>query len=125
MISQSNLEVPIAGVDWRIEGPAFELRWDVDARTASLVVPNLVEARLEPIRNPMTGAAHRAHVAFPAGFEYTEAEYASSTTRTQRHAAITLDLSDSHAPVYCAAWDANGTVSAGQPARQHAIADGS
>lgn len=103
----------------------IEFRWDMDARTATLVVPNLVEARLEPIRNPVTGAAHRAKVAIPKGFEYREAEYASGSTRTQRDAAIALDLSDTHAHFYHAAWDASGVAStAGRSAGEHAIADG-
>ena len=42
----------------------------------------MIETSGEPIRNPVTGAAHRARVVLPHGFEYTEAEFASTTTRT-------------------------------------------
>jgi hypothetical protein len=36
-------------------------------------------ARLEPIRNPVTGAPHRAVVELPEGFEFRRAEMASGT----------------------------------------------
>lgn len=59
----------------------IEFDVDMEARTGRFAVPGLVEARGEPITNPVTGKAHRARVALPHGFEYTEAEFASSTTR--------------------------------------------
>lgn len=58
----------------------IEFDVDMEARTGRFAVPGLVEARGEPITNPVTGKAHRARVALPHGFEYTEAEFASSTT---------------------------------------------
>ncbi len=39
---------------------------DIAARQGHFSVPELVEATGEPIRNPMTGAEHRARVALPA-----------------------------------------------------------
>ena len=39
-----------------------------------------MEARAEPIRNPVTGEPHQARLVLPHGFEYAEAEFASSTT---------------------------------------------
>lgn len=59
----------------------IEFEADVEARTGRFVVPGLVEARVEPIRNPVTGEPHRARVTLPHGFEYHEAEFASSTTK--------------------------------------------
>jgi len=35
---------------------------DVDGRTAFMAVPRVVEARGQPIRNPVTGDPHRARV---------------------------------------------------------------
>jgi hypothetical protein len=49
----------------------------------------------EPIRNPVTGAPHRARVVLPHGFEYTEAEFASSTTKTSG-GPIALDWANGH-----------------------------
>ena len=42
----------------------------------------------EPIRNPVTGAEHRARIDLPDGFEYRIAEMGSGTTRAT--AAIAL-----------------------------------
>lgn len=59
---------------------AFES--DEDARIGRFSVEGIVEATAEPILNPVTGQPHRAKVVLPQGFEYLEAEYASSSTRT-------------------------------------------
>lgn len=52
---------------------------DVEARTGRFVVPNVIDLKLEPIRNPVTGAAHRARIVLPEGFEFRSAETASGT----------------------------------------------
>jgi hypothetical protein len=68
-------------IDTEIE-PVFttiDFEWDLEARTGALVVPEILEAVLEPIRNPVTGAPHRALIRLPEGFEFRDAEMASST----------------------------------------------
>jgi hypothetical protein len=55
---------------------------DMENRVGRFAVEGIVDARVEPIRNPVTGAEHRAKVSLPRGFEYSEAEYASSTAKT-------------------------------------------
>src|SRR5438477_9222083 len=54
---------------------------DVDARRGQFSVPGIVETLGEPIRNPVTGAEHRARIELPDGFEYRVAEMGSATTR--------------------------------------------
>ena len=54
---------------------------DIDARTARLSIPGIVESHGEPIRNPVTGAVHRARIDLPNGFEYSLAEMGSGTTK--------------------------------------------
>lgn len=69
-----------AGTVDTVHQPLFrpiEFEADVDARTGRFVVPGIVEATAEPIRNPITGASHRVRVQLPHGFEFTEAEFAS------------------------------------------------
>ncbi|QEM82308.1 DUF1326 domain-containing protein [Halomonas binhaiensis] len=61
---------------------AIEFESDEDARIGRFSVEGIVEATAEPILNPVTGQPHRAKVVLPQGFEYSEAEYASSNTRT-------------------------------------------
>lgn len=57
----------------------IEFEWDLENRSGRLAVKDVCEATLEPIKNPVTGAPHRASIRLPEGFEYREAEMASST----------------------------------------------
>jgi hypothetical protein len=59
-----------------------------------LAVPGLIEASGEPIRNPVTGAEHRARIELPHGFEYTVAEVGSGTSTAR--ASIPMELRDSY-----------------------------
>jgi hypothetical protein len=68
---------------------------DIEARRATLSVPGAVETTLEPIRNPVTGAEHRARIDLPFGKEFNLAEVASGTT-TARAGAIELEFTKSH-----------------------------
>ena len=74
---------------------AIELNIDVEGRRATLKVPNIIDGRGEPIRNPVTGLDHRVLINLPKGFEYTTAEVGRGWTKTS--GAIALDLEDSHA----------------------------
>lgn len=67
---------------------------DIEARQADLKVPNLVEMTGEPIRNPVTGAEHRARIELPNGFEYTVAEIGSGTSTAR--GAVPMALSNSY-----------------------------
>jgi hypothetical protein len=68
---------------------------DIDALTARLSVPGLLETTLEPIRNKATGAPHRARIDLPFGKEFALAEVASGTTRAT--GKISLDFAHTHA----------------------------
>ena len=56
-----------------------EFEWDLKARIGRFAVHDILEASLEPIRNPVTGAPHYASIKLPNGFEFREAEMAGST----------------------------------------------
>lgn len=86
----------------------IELEIDVEAATARLRVPGLVEGAAEPIRNPVTGQPHRARVILPTGFEFIEAEYASGTARTQ--SPIELVFDGTHAMMGHMHWSTKGVV---------------
>jgi hypothetical protein len=62
---------------------------DVEGRTGYVRVADVFDLGVEPIRNPVTGAEHRARINLPHGFEYRVAEMASGTTRTS--GAISLE----------------------------------
>jgi hypothetical protein len=82
----------------KVHDPIFakiDLDIDVNARKARLNVPGVVEARGEPIINPVTQTEHRARFDMPNGFEFTLAEVGRGWAKTR--GAIELDLADSHA----------------------------
>lgn len=60
----------------------IESQIDVEARVGRFVIPDVVEVDAEPIKNPVTGAVHRARIDLPHGFEYRIAEIGSGTART-------------------------------------------
>ena len=68
---------------------------DVDGRRATLKVSGIIEARGEPIQNPVTGDEHRVCINLPQGFEYTVAEVGRGWTNTS--GAVALNLENSHA----------------------------
>jgi len=73
----------------------IDLSIDVEERTARLRIPGCVESTVEPIRNPVTGAPHRARIDLPFGREFNLAEVASGRTRAT--GAIPLELANTHA----------------------------
>ncbi len=72
----------------------IEFSADVEGRRGRILVDGLIDARGEPIKNPVTGAPHRARIDLPHGFEYEIAEIGSATTRTG--GKIVLDIKDSY-----------------------------
>jgi len=61
----------------------IDIKIDVDGRRGSVIIPDAFELSAEPIRNPVTGAEHRARIDLPNGFEYRLAEMGSATTKTK------------------------------------------
>src|SRR5262249_59963061 len=68
----------------------IDLDIDANARTARLAVPGVVEARGEPIVNPVTKEQHRARLDMPGGFEFVLAEVGRGWAKTA--GAIELNL---------------------------------
>jgi len=69
----------------KVHTPLFRpIRVEADfaARTGRILLEGVAEVHLEPMRNPVTGAPAYAKIVLPDGFEYEEAECASSTVRT-------------------------------------------
>ncbi len=57
----------------------IEFEWDLENRTGRFAVENVLGATIEPIKNPVTGADHHAHIHLREGFEFREAEMASAS----------------------------------------------
>jgi hypothetical protein len=74
---------------------AIDFEVDIDARTARLKVPGMLEARGEPIPNPVTGVPTRARIDLPDGFEYSIAEVGRGWGKSTGPVPFVLD--DSHA----------------------------
>src|SRR5262245_49703863 len=74
---------------------AIDFEVDVDGRRGQVSVPSLLQLHGEPIKNPVTGAEHRARIDIPSGFEYELAEIGSGTTSTKGN--IKLDLKATYA----------------------------
>ena len=72
-----------------------ELKIDAAARRAQFRVPGVIEARGEPIVNPVTRQEHRVRIDMPGGFEFKLAEAGRGWART--FGSVQLDLADSHA----------------------------
>jgi hypothetical protein len=72
----------------------IEFSFDKDGRVARLVAKGVLETDVEPIKNPVTGAAHRIQVVMPEGFEHRGAEVASANIRST--GAIKFDTKGTH-----------------------------
>ncbi len=57
----------------------IEFEWDIDGRKGRFSVSGVLEAEVEPIKNPVTGAPHLMSIHLYEGFEFREAEMASAT----------------------------------------------
>jgi hypothetical protein len=88
-----------------------EIEANLDERTARISVPGIVEMNGSPIKNPVTGMPHRARVTLPHGFEYHEAEYASSVVKTE-DAIIPLEWQQGHAHLARVTWTPQGVAHA-------------
>lgn len=66
---------------------------DIEKRTGRMSIPGIAEMSGEPIRNPVTGAEHRARINLPHGFEYTIAEMGSASSRVQGPLAMEMKKS--------------------------------
>jgi hypothetical protein len=74
---------------------AIELTIDMDNRIGKLSVPGVLETAVESLKNPVTGAEHRARIDLPAGKEFRLAEVGSGTTKAT--GLVTLEFANSHA----------------------------
>jgi hypothetical protein len=73
----------------------IEFEFDIKARTARVKVDGLIETVSEPIKNPVSGDAHRILVNMPEGFEYSEAEIVSASVN-KGYGDIKYDWPNSH-----------------------------
>ncbi len=87
----------------------IDLTIDVKTATAQVKVPGLIDSTAAPIRNPVTKAAQRVRVTLPAGFEFTEAEFATGKAKASS-GPIELDFDNTHAHLAQIHWSTHGVV---------------
>ncbi len=81
------------------------LEVDREERTAKVRIPGIAEADVEPIKNPVTGEAHRARINLPFGFEYREAEMGNSVRwKVTSGAKVTMDHQNTYAQLNAFDW---------------------
>lgn len=67
---------------------------DIEARTARVAIPGVLESTGTPIRPPHSDGEHRAKILIPNGIEFELAEVGSASTRTAGDSKISLDFAD-------------------------------
>jgi hypothetical protein len=81
----------------KVHEPLFkpiEFEVDIEARTARVNIPGVLQSTGQPIKSPATGDAHRVRIDIPNGIEFEQAEVGSAST--QADGAIKLDLTESY-----------------------------
>jgi len=87
-----------------IFAPIF-IEMDRERRMATVRVPGLLESKVEPIKNPVTGEEHRARIVLPNGFEFKEAEMANAVTlRVTAGNGLTFRYENSYAHLNAFDW---------------------
>ena len=71
----------------------IEFECDIEARTARVTIPGVLESTGRPIVNPF-GETHRVRIDIPDGIEFELAEMGSASIKAS--AAITLDIQDGY-----------------------------
>ena len=66
----------------------------VEKRTGRMRIPDIADMSGEPIRNPVTGAEHRARIDLPDGFEFKIAEVGSASSSVK--GPIPMELKNSY-----------------------------
>lgn len=86
----------------------IECEIDIEARTAHVSIPGVIEASGRPIRSPVTGEDHRVRIDMPHGIEFQIAEIGSATSKATGD--IPLDLHDTYGQFSLLRHSHNGIV---------------
>jgi hypothetical protein len=83
----------------------IEFELDREGRRARVIIGDLAEVHVEPIRNPVTGLEHRARIELPNGFEYKLAEMGNTVSARSRLAEpLALEFDNSYAQLAPIDW---------------------
>lgn len=87
----------------------IELAIDLQARTAHVRVPGVVEGNGRAIHNDASGTDVPVRITMPAGFEFHEAEFIDGSGKTT-NGSIELNFNGTHAHLARVHWTTHGVV---------------
>jgi hypothetical protein len=89
----------------------IEFEHDREKRRARVRIAELGESRIEPIRDTVSGAEHRARIDLPNGFEFRVAEMGDSVHwRTAAGDHLTMEHEHTYAQLARVDWSSDGTT---------------
>jgi hypothetical protein len=89
---------------------AIELEIDREHRRARARIAGLAQFRIEPIKNPVTGAEHRARIDLPNGFEYKQAEMGNTVSwKVTGPEPLQMEHENTYAQLSTFDWSSDGT----------------
>ena len=76
-----------------VEGPIRQaIEMTIDGRRSHFRIPGILEARLAPLKNPVTGEEHEVHIVFPSGgLIWNDGDSATTDVMRINHGEITLE----------------------------------
>ena len=89
----------------------IDLTLDREKRQGRISIPDLAESLIEPIKNPVTGAEHRARIELPNGFEFKVAEMANGVQwSTTVGGKLDMNHQNTYAQMARVEWRSDGTT---------------
>jgi len=82
--------------------------WNLEKRRATVDIAGVVQARSEPIRNPVTDEEHRMIAVLPDGWVFHETENAAGFAKGM--GAIKFDLNRRHSSLANVGWNQDGLL---------------
>jgi len=83
---------------------SITIKVDRERRLGRVLIPDVLESRIEPIRNPVTGEEHRAKIVLPGGFEYDEAENGNTVSLEVKPFAVAMRHTNTYAQLNAFDW---------------------
>lgn len=75
---------------------SIDFEVDIDARSARVRIPGVLESSGEPIRPPHSAGTHRVQIRIPQGIEFEVADIGRASSETGADAAVNLQLHESY-----------------------------
>ena len=89
-----------------VEGPLLKpIEMTVAGRRSSFRIDGILEARLTPLKNPVTGEEHEVHIVFPTGgLIWNDGDSATTETMRIAHGAVSFEHTGQNGIYAVAEW---------------------